>query len=194
MFYYVNSEISTGKDSLNDRVAVPWREIGLNQKKFIHPKYIPDNVAIQDPSHMQSNEIRTLCAQILRRQSRGEQAFRFRAVLPNHRGKGSTKKKWQDLMRSSSDGHSESESEGEQEEEELYWQQEEQEQEQEQEEQEQEEEQEEQEQEEEEQEQEQEEEEQEEQEEEEEEVEEEIAPKFLKGKPQTNIMNWEAVL
>ena len=49
-----NSEISLGKDSHNERVAVPWREIGLNPKKFIHPKYIPDNVAIQDPSHMQS--------------------------------------------------------------------------------------------------------------------------------------------
>lgn len=116
-----NSEISLGKDSHNERVAVPWREIGLNPKKFIHPKYIPDKVAIQDPSHMQSNDIRTLCAQILRRQSRGEQAFQFQAVLPNHRGKGSTKKKWQDLTRSSSDSHSESESEGEQEDEEHYW-------------------------------------------------------------------------
>jgi hypothetical protein len=167
-----NSEISLGKDSHNERVAVPWREIGLNPKKFIHPKYIPDNVAIQDPSHMQSNDIRTLCAQILRRQSRGEQAFQFQAVLPNHRGKGSTKKKWQDLTRSSSDSHSESESEseGEQEEEEHYWNGEQEQHEQ------------------------QEHEHEHEHEEEEEEVEEEIAPKSRKGKPQASIESWEAVL
>jgi hypothetical protein len=38
---------------------------------------------------MQSNEIRTLCARILWLQNRGEHAFRFQAVLPNH-----LRKKW----------------------------------------------------------------------------------------------------
>jgi hypothetical protein len=116
--------IILGKDAHSNRVAVPWREIGLDQKKFIDSKYIPDKVVIQDPSHMQSSEIRTLCARIIWLQNRGDPAFRFRSVLLNHRGKGSTQKKWQDLMRSSSSGdegefsRSVSETESEQEEQE----------------------------------------------------------------------------
>lgn len=78
------SQIQTGRESHNSKVAVPWSELMTNTGEYFEENDIPRGIKIREPTKMRFEDLRTLHDFWLKRQKEQKPAFKFKKVFSKH--------------------------------------------------------------------------------------------------------------